>query len=294
MAVRLATAVRRRRTFSGLPDLNSVACMSLVLNAVFAIALLLLSYGNSVVNLALAKKEVVTWNGGHPSGPQSGTCFCSSYDSYCMCTPSLAIDLVIVSGSNHLWLVRRKDTNQLATMGGFVMIGETVEDAVRRELKEETGIDLGSSSISTTTTKTTTAAAANTRQTRQQPALFGVYSDPRRDNRRHTVSAVYAIHLEGDETPVAADDVKEVKKIPMDDIEKYEYFADHKTILLDYRNYWYSLRRHDDENQEKSSAKIIKNPIGWMMMRHGSSMDFAPDIQRSVCGGSSVGPEMAA
>ena len=83
-----------------------------------------------------------------------------------MCTPSLAIDLVILSGTDHVWLVRRKDTNQLATMGGFVMVGETVEQAVIRELREETGIDLSSG--------------------RKPPMLFGVYSDPRRDNRRHT------------------------------------------------------------------------------------------------------------
>mmetsp|Transcript_14202 Transcript_14202/g.17138 ORF Transcript_14202/g.17138 Transcript_14202/m.17138 type:complete len:88 (-) Transcript_14202:36-299(-) len=59
------------------------------------------------------------WNGGHPFQERPGSCWCSG-DAYCMCTPSLAIDLVITSGHDHVWLVRRKDTNQLATMGGFV------------------------------------------------------------------------------------------------------------------------------------------------------------------------------
>ena len=38
-----------------------------------------------------------------------------------------------------VWLARRKDTGQYATVGGFVMLGESVEQAVFRELQEETG-----------------------------------------------------------------------------------------------------------------------------------------------------------
>jgi 8-oxo-dGTP diphosphatase len=165
---------------------------------------------------SILRSDNVQWNGGHPAAKQSGTCYCSSSssnDQYCMCTPSLAIDLVIASGPDHIWLVRRKDTSQYATMGGFVNVGETVEHAVQRELKEEMGIVLR----------------------RGSPILFGVYSDPRRDNRRHTVSAVYAIRLDGTEIPSATDDIKEVRRIPMDDIDNYEFFADHKAILLDYR-----------------------------------------------------------
>jgi len=140
----------------------------------------------------LLRSDKIEWNGGHPvSSRQTGSCWCTNYDGYCMCTPSIAIDLIIVSGpgagdgtggltdteeqkrhqKDHLWLVRRKDTDQLATMGGFVMVGETVEHAVKRELKEEMGIDLMAG----------TQASAKT-----EPTLFGVYSDPRRDNRRHS------------------------------------------------------------------------------------------------------------
>jgi len=162
-----------------------------------------------------------------------------------MCTPALAIDLVISSGKDDVWLVRRKDTSQLAVMGGFVQVGETVEQAVRRELKEEMGIDLII-----------------------PPQLLGIYSDPRRDNRRHTVSSVFVVHLDGLETPVAADDVKEVKRIPLADIEKNTYFADHMTILLDYRN---SL-------QQSATARVLGPSEG----------DFAVDVQRSVCGADSL------
>ena len=65
-----------------------------------------------------------------------------------MCTPSLAIDLVIEStlpdGAPGVVLVERADNGLFATMGGFVDVGETVESAVARELKEETGLDLAS------------------------------------------------------------------------------------------------------------------------------------------------------
>jgi 8-oxo-dGTP diphosphatase len=153
------------------------------------------------------------WNGGHPLDTRTGNCWCNQ-ERYCMCTPSLAIDLIITSGQKHLWLVRRKDTSQLAVMGGFVMVGESTEDAVKRELLEEMNISL---------------LAA------QRPILFGMYADPRRDNRRHTASAVYMVHIDENTHPVAADDVKDVQRIALSEIEKYDFFADHKTILLDYR-----------------------------------------------------------
>jgi 8-oxo-dGTP diphosphatase len=226
-----------------LPSSNHVLAVSLILNAVLVISLFLTFTFSSTTMFPLSAKqslrgEAVHWHGGHPADTQSGSCFCSGHDHYCMCTPSLAIDLVIASGTDHVWLVRRKDTNQLATMGGFVNVGETVEQAVKREIQEEMGIDLI-----------------------KPPQLLGIYSDPRRDNRRHTVSSVFAVHLDGEEKPVAADDVKEVKRIPLSDIEKYEYFADHKTILLDYRH---SLR---------GDAISVGTSEG----------DFASDVQRSVC-----------
>lgn len=127
-----------------------------------------------------------------------------------MCTPNLAIDLVIVSGHDFL-LVRRKDTDQLATMGGFVNVGETVEHAVARELQEEMGIEL-----------------------QQSPRLLGIYSDPRRDNRRHTVSAVFVINVPHNIRTRAAGDVKDVQRIPFSEIGEHSFFADHKTILSDY------------------------------------------------------------
>lgn len=195
----------------------------------------------SVHDASLVGKSMI-FHGGHPSQDRSGQCWCSA-DEYCMCTPSLAIDLIIASGPDHVWLVRRKDTQQLlATMGGYVQVGETVESAVARELMEEMGVDLKETQLH----------------------LFGIYSDPRRDNRRSTTSVVFAVHLDANYPlqPRAADDVKDVQRIALVDLDQYAFFSDHKTILMDYKR--------SVHQQMKTRA------------RQGYG-DFASDIVRSTC-----------
>ena len=58
-------------------------------------------------------------------------------------TPALTVDCVAIDGEGRLLLIRRKNppyAGKYALPGGFVDVGETVEDACRRELMEETGI----------------------------------------------------------------------------------------------------------------------------------------------------------
>ncbi|MDF0592419.1 NUDIX hydrolase [Methanotrichaceae archaeon M04Ac] len=86
-----------------------------------------------------------------------------------MKTPSLAADALILFGEG-IVLIRRENPpyrGSYALPGGFVEVGETVEEAVRREAKEETGLDI-------TLLK-----------------LVGVYSKPDRDPRGHVVSVCY-------------------------------------------------------------------------------------------------------
>jgi ADP-ribose pyrophosphatase YjhB (NUDIX family) len=144
-------------------------------------------------------------------GLKSGSCWCSG-DEYCMCTPSLAIDTILTSGSDHFWLVKRKDAGKYATMGGFVEVGETSVEAVHRELMEEMHIELHDDAIS----------------------LFGIYDDPMRDARRHTVSAVYVVDIPEGVKPYAGDDAAEVVRVAYEDIGNLEFFADHKNILMDF------------------------------------------------------------
>ncbi|MCF6206123.1 MAG: NUDIX hydrolase [Sulfurovum sp.] len=106
-------------------------------------------------------------------------------------------------------LIERKNPPLgLALPGGFVDVGERVEDALVREMKEETTLDV------------------------QIVRLLGVYSDPKRDPRFHTASVVYVARAEGE--PRGADDAKEAKVYALEAIPFNKLVFDHATILQDY------------------------------------------------------------
>ena len=89
-------------------------------------------------------------------------------------TPLLTTDCVVRDANSRVLLIRRKNEpfkGAYALPGGFVDIGETVEAACRREVREETGLNVDAL------------------------RLIGVYSDPGRDPRGHTVSVAYAATL---------------------------------------------------------------------------------------------------
>jgi 8-oxo-dGTP diphosphatase len=95
-------------------------------------------------------------------------------------TPLLTTDCVIFDGAARLLLIRRKNEpfkNAYALPGGFIDVGETTEAACRREVLEEAGIVV------------------------ERLVLVGVYSDPARDPRGHTVSIAYMTRF--DEAPEA-------------------------------------------------------------------------------------------
>ena len=93
--------------------------------------------------------------------------------------------------------------------------GESVEDALIREVKEETGLHI----------------------TVSQVALLGVYSDSRRDLRRHTASAVFVVTLRRGSQLRAGDDAKDVEFVSIHDIPSLDMFSDHKSILGDFLHY---------------------------------------------------------
>ncbi len=109
--------------------------------------------------------------------------------------PVLAVDAVLIRGAMVL-LVRRKfepHKGEWVLPGGFMAEGETAQEAVARELLEETGITSG------------------------VRGLVGVYSDPGRDPRHHTVSVAYLME-EGAGDPVGGDDAAEARFFPLDDL----------------------------------------------------------------------------
>jgi ADP-ribose pyrophosphatase YjhB (NUDIX family) len=123
--------------------------------------------------------------------------------------PKLAVDCIILIDGRVLLIHRRNPPYGWALPGGFVEYGETVEDAVRREMKEETGLDL------------------------QDLKQFRVYSDPSRDARGHVVSVVFTARGIG--KPKAGDDADNYLLIDLDDIPAAELAFDHALIITEFR-----------------------------------------------------------
>jgi 8-oxo-dGTP diphosphatase len=114
-------------------------------------------------------------------------------------TPLLTVDCVVLDGEGRVLLIRRRNPpfkGRYALPGGFVDIGETVEEACRRELREETGVKA------------------------RKIELVGVYSDPRRDPRGHTVSAAFFTR------------VRRAKAAAGDDAAAAEWVKDWKHVRL--------------------------------------------------------------
>jgi 2-dehydropantoate 2-reductase len=129
------------------------------------------------------------------------------YGKHFLYTPRIAADIIVRNGNKVLLIERANEPFGWAIPGGFVDYGEKIEDAARREILEETGIK-----VDTIT-------------------LLGIYSDPKRDKRGHTASAIY--YAESDCEPVAGDDAKNAKFFPLNALPEDLAF-DHAQILADY------------------------------------------------------------
>jgi ADP-ribose pyrophosphatase YjhB (NUDIX family) len=120
---------------------------------------------------------------------------------------SLAVDAIINYRGKIVLIKRKNYPSGWALPGGFVEYGETVEEAVMREAKEETGLTL-----------------SHLKQ-------FRVYSDPKRDPRFHCVSVVFTAKGRG--RIRAQSDAKEIALFTQKTLPK-EMAFDHRAILSDY------------------------------------------------------------
>ncbi len=124
--------------------------------------------------------------------------------------PVPTVDIIIEYEHKIVLIERKNHPPGWAIPGGFVDYGETVEQAAIREAKEETGLDCDLVSI------------------------LGVYSDPARDDRLHTISTVFI--AEGYGNPEAADDALSLKLFSPETLPHILAF-DHAEILADYIKY---------------------------------------------------------
>lgn len=121
--------------------------------------------------------------------------------------PVPTVDVIIEVGDRIVLIRRRHPPPGWAIPGGFIDAGERAQDAAVREAFEETGLRVVLTD------------------------LLGVYSDPARDPRRHTISTVYVGRAEG--TPAGGDDASEARLFGEAELPSPVAF-DHERILEDY------------------------------------------------------------
>ncbi len=144
-------------------------------------------------------------------------------------TPLLTVDTVIIY-KGKLVLIKRKNPpfqGYFALPGGFVEVGETVETAAVREAKEETGLEV------------------------RLLKLLGVYSEPSRDPRGHTVSVCFL--AVGSGNLKAGSDALDTGLFGINEIPELAF--DHNKIIenarRDINGILSEMQEHDDARQER-------------------------------------------
>lgn len=127
-------------------------------------------------------------------------------------TPKITVDGIVKKG-NKILLIKRKNNpykDFWALPGGYVEYNEKTENAVIREMFEETGLS----------TKVNN--------------LIGVYSDPNRDPRGHTISIIYELLISNpNEDLKEGDDAYNPTFFDINNLPENLSF-DHKKIIQDY------------------------------------------------------------
>ncbi|MGC2570156.1 MAG: NUDIX hydrolase [Candidatus Nitrosopolaris sp.] len=129
--------------------------------------------------------------------------------------PIPTVDTIIQKNSHILLVRRKKDPFKgfFSIPGGFVNEGERVEDAAKREAKEETSLDI------------------------ELVHILGVYSEPNRDPRGHNMSTVFIGELSSNNNmeALAQDDAAEIKWMNLEEVDNTSFAFDHKKIISDYK-----------------------------------------------------------
>lgn len=131
------------------------------------------------------------------------------YEIKTYANPIPTVDIIIeLDNTQKIILIKRKNPPLgYAIPGGFVDYKETVEDAAIREAFEETNLNV------------------------KLKYLLGVYSDPRRDPRNHTISTVFVATAKGE--PKAGDDATGIVIVDPQKIT-FPLCFDHEKIIADY------------------------------------------------------------
>lgn len=126
-------------------------------------------------------------------------------------SPLLAVDGAVLEKGKLLLVKRAIEPfrDYWVLPGGHVEYGETVEKAIKREMKEELGVNV------------------------KIEGLLGVYSDPKRDPRCHTVSVTFLLKKERGQIRLNGE-ASEFRFFKLDEVPSNIGF-DHKKAISDIR-----------------------------------------------------------
>ncbi|NHI92695.1 MAG: NUDIX hydrolase [Candidatus Lokiarchaeota archaeon] len=130
--------------------------------------------------------------------------------------PRVTIDAIIMENGKILLIQRGKPPfiGSWALPGGHIDLGEIVEDAVIREIKEETNAEV------------------------KIDKLFNVYSHPDRDPRGHYITIVYSCSIKDKNQKIlGGDDAIKAQFFDIEEINKIKLAFDHKEIINDFLSF---------------------------------------------------------
>ena len=125
-------------------------------------------------------------------------------------SPAPTVDMLLFDDTRGILLIERLfEPLGWALPGGFVDYGEQLDHAAVREMREETGLDV------------------------RVRALVGVYSNPIRDPRRHTITTAFWCESDDLSKLAAGDDAGKACFFKLDELPPNIVF-DHRIIIDDF------------------------------------------------------------
>lgn len=122
----------------------------------------------------------------------------------------------LIERDGSLLLERRSDCGRWGLIGGGIEVGESLEDALRREVSEETGLEVG------------------------EYELFCVFSDPSRiirypdGNVVRIISFVFRVEVESFETLRRSKESEELRFFEIDELRKLDIIETARPVIRQY------------------------------------------------------------